>query len=134
MTVNIGDLLRRRAHLAPNSEALVEPATGRRLTYRGLNARANCVANGLRGLGVSEGDRVALLLMNGAEFVESFYAVAKIGAVNVPLNWRLVPDELEFIVADAGASVLVYGSEFAAAADELRSRGDATAIEHWIQV
>ncbi len=133
MTVNIGDLLRRRAHLAPNTEALVEPATGRRLTYRELNARANRVANGLRGIGVSEGDRVALLLMNGAEFVESFYAVAKIGAVNVPLNWRLVPDELEFILADAGATVLVYGAEFAVAADELRSRGDATAIEHWIQ-
>ncbi len=133
MAVNIGDLLRRRAHLAPSTEALVEPATGRRLTYRELNARANCVANGLRGIGVSEGDRVALLLMNGAEFVESFYAVAKIGAVNVPLNWRLVPDELEFILADAGATVLVYGAEFAVAADELRSRGNATAIVHWIQ-
>jgi acyl-CoA synthetase (AMP-forming)/AMP-acid ligase II len=133
MMVNIGDLLRRRAHLAPNTEALVEPATGRRLSYRELNARANCVANGLRGIGVGEGDRVALLLMNGAEFVESFFAVGKIGAVNVPLNWRLVPDELEFILADAGATVLVYGAEFAAAAAELRSRGDATAIEHWIQ-
>jgi len=66
MSVNIGDLLRRRAHLAPNTEALVESATGRRLTYRELNARANCVANGLRGIGVGEGDRVALLLMNGA--------------------------------------------------------------------
>jgi acyl-CoA synthetase (AMP-forming)/AMP-acid ligase II len=134
MTVNIGDLLRRRAHLAPNTEALVEPATGRRLRYRELNARANRVAHGLRGIGVEQGDRVALLLMNGAEFVESFYAVAKIGAVNVPLNWRLVPDELEFILADAGATVLVYGAEFADAAEELRSRGEATAIEHWIQV
>jgi acyl-CoA synthetase (AMP-forming)/AMP-acid ligase II len=134
MTVNIGDLLRRRAHLAPSTEALVEPAIGRRLTYRELNARANSVANGLRGIGVSEGDRVALLLMNSAEFVESFYAVAKIGAVNVPLNWRLVPDELEFILADAGAAVLVYGAEFAPVAAELRSRGDATAITHWIQV
>lgn len=134
MTVNIGDLLRRRAHLAPNTEALVEPATGRRLTYRELNARANRVANGLRSIGVGEGDRVALLLMNGTEFVESFYAVGKIGAVTVPLNWRLVPDELEFILADAGATVIVNGSEFAAAAAELRARGDATALEHWIQV
>jgi acyl-CoA synthetase (AMP-forming)/AMP-acid ligase II len=134
MTVNIGDLLRRRAHLASDTEALVEPATGRRLTYDELNARANRVANGLRGIGVGEGDRVALLLMNGAEFVESFYAVGKIGAVNVPLNWRLVPDELEFILGDSGATVLVHGAEFAAAAAELRSRGDATAIEHWIQV
>lgn len=134
MTVNIGDLLRRRAHHDPTAEALVEPASGRRLTYRELNARANRVANGLRATGVGEGDRVALLLMNGAEFVESFYAVAKIGAVVVPLNWRLVPDELEFILADAGATVLVHSVEFAATAAELRSRVDATAIGHWIQV
>jgi len=134
MTVNIGDLLRRRAHHDPNHEALVEPASGRRLTYRELNARANRVANGLRAMGVGEGDRVALLLMNGTEFVESFYAVAKIGAVNVPLNWRLVADELEFILADAGATVLVHSVEFAGIAAELRSRGDATAIRHWIQV
>ena len=57
----------------------------------------------------SAGDRVALLLMNGAEFIESFFAVAKIGAVNVAeLNWRLVADELEFILKDAGATVLLY--------------------------
>ncbi len=55
--------------------------------------------------GVKPGDRVALLMMNGAEFIESFFAVAKIGAVNVPLNWRLVADELEFILKDAGATV-----------------------------
>jgi acyl-CoA synthetase (AMP-forming)/AMP-acid ligase II len=134
VAVNIGDLLRRRAHLAPDTEAFVEPATGRRLTYRELNERANRVANGLRGIGVEQGDRVALLLMNGAEFVESFSAVAKIGAVNVPLNWRLVPEELEFILADAGATVLVYGAEFAEVAAELRSRGDATALQHWVQV
>jgi len=85
-------------------------------------------------MGVGQGDRVALLLMNGAEFVESFYAIAKIGAVNVPLNWRLVADELEFILADAGATVLVHSVEFAGIAAELRSRGDATAIRHWIQV
>ncbi len=133
MTINIGDLLRRRAHLAPDTDALVEPANGRRLTYRQLNGRSNRVANGLRGLGVEFGDRVGLLLMNGAEFAESFYAVGKIGAVNVPLNWRLVADELEFILADAGATVLVYGAEFAEVAAELRSRGDKTAIQHWIQ-
>jgi len=133
MTVNIGDLLRRRAHLAPHTDALVEPANGRRLTYRELNGRANQVANALCQLGTGEGDRVGLLMMNGAEFVESFYAVGKIGAVNVPLNWRLVADELEFILSDAGVSVLLFGAEFAEVADELRSRGDKTAIEHWVQ-
>ncbi len=133
MTVNIGDLLRRRAHLEPHKEALVEPATGRRFTFRQLNERSNQVAAGLGGLGLSKGDRVGLLLMNGVEFTESFYAVGKVGGVNVPLNWRLVADELEFILSDSGTTVLIFSGEFAELAGELRARGDATPVEHWIQ-
>ena len=133
MDINIGSLLTKRAYLSPQLEAIVEPMTGRRLTYRQLNAAANRVANALLGLGIRKGDRVALLLMNGAEFVETFFGAAKIGAVVVPLNWRLVPDELEFILADSGAKVLLYSEEFAAVAAELKSRGDRTGVESWVQ-
>jgi acyl-CoA synthetase (AMP-forming)/AMP-acid ligase II len=132
--INIGQLLAKRAFLSPHVEALVEPATGRRFDYRELDERSNRVANALGAAGVAGGGRVALLLMNGAEFVESFFAVGKVGAVNVPLNWRLVPDELEFILHDAGATVLVYSAEFAATVAELHSRGDRTQVTHWIQV
>jgi len=73
--------------------------------------------------------------MNGREFVESFFALAKIGAVGVPLNWRLVPDELAFILKDAGASALIFGTEFNDAVSVLHERGpSATDIEHWIHV
>ena len=132
MSQNIGQLLTRRAYREPNLDAIVEPANGRRLTYAELNGRSNRVANALVDGGVQKGDRVALLLMNGTEFVESFFAAGKIGAVNVPLNWRLVPDELEFIVGDAGATVMIFGAEFAEAAAELRSRG-TTQITTWVQ-
>ena len=111
-------------------EAIFEPANGRRLSYSELNSRSNQVAHALIEGGVGLGDRVALLLMNGTEFVESFFAIAKIGAVNVPLNWRLVADELEFILADAGATVIIFGSEFTETVDELRGRGEATSIAH----
>jgi O-succinylbenzoate-CoA ligase len=132
---NIGTFLTRRAALSPALEATVEPmAGGRRLTFRELNARANRVANALRLLGVKKGDRVGLLLMNGAEFVETFFAVAKIGAVNVPLNFRLVGDELEFIVKDAGATVLISSAELAPLVADLQGRGDRTDIAHWVQV
>ncbi|MGB3736687.1 MAG: AMP-binding protein, partial [Ilumatobacter sp.] len=131
---NVGQLLTKRAYRDPDLEALFEPANGRRFSFRELNARSNQVANALTGSGVSLGDRVGLLLMNGAEFVESFFAAGKIGAVNVPLNWRLVADELEFILHDAGATILIYGAEFAEVVAELRSRGDKTAISTWIQV
>jgi O-succinylbenzoate-CoA ligase len=135
MQMNIGELLTRRALLSPQVEAMVEPAVvGRRIDFRELNMRCNRVAHALRAAGVQKGDRVALLLMNGAEFIESFFAVAKIGAVNVPLNWRLVADELEFILKDSGATVLLYADNFAPVVAELQRRGDKTDLRTWVQV
>ena len=135
MQINFGQFLRRRAFISPQLEATVEPAVGgRRLSFRELNARANRVAQALLADGVKPGDRVALLMMNGAEFIETFFAVAKIGAVNVPLNWRLVADELEFILKDAGATVLVFSENFAPLAAELQRRGARTDLRLFVQV
>lgn len=134
MSQNIGDFLTRRASRDTHLEAIYEPALNRRLTYAELNGRSNQVAHALKALDIGLGDRVGLLLMNESEFIETFFAVAKIGAVNVPLNWRLVADELEFILADAGVNVLVFGEEFTELASELQTREDKTAIQHWIQV
>jgi len=134
MNNNIGSILTKRALLNPTNEALFDVAQAVRFSYDELNNRTNQVANGLRSLGVQKGDRVALLMMNCHEFVTSFFAIAKIGAVIVPLNWRLVPDELEFIMKDAGATVLLSGSEFDAAITELHSRGDRTDVKHWVRV
>jgi acyl-CoA synthetase (AMP-forming)/AMP-acid ligase II len=122
MQGNIGHLLAKRAALSPELECVVDVATGRRFSYRGANARCNQTANGLRELGVVKGDRVALLLMNGVEFFETFFAIAKLGAICVPLNWRLVPDELEFILSDSGTSTLVFGAEFVDTVVDLRGR------------
>ena len=105
MPQNIGNFLTYRARRDSALEAVYEPASDTRLSYKELNERSNQVAHSLVGSGVSHGDRVGLLLMNGKEFIESFFAVAKIGGVNVPLNWRLVADELEFILHDAGVTV-----------------------------
>ena len=131
---NVGQLLTKRAYREPEIEAIFEPSSDRRFSFREFNDRSNQVAHALRQSGVQHGDRVGLLLMNGVEFVESFFAAGKIGAVNVPLNWRLVADELEFILADAGATVLVYSADFAEVVSELKGRGGKTAITTWIQV
>jgi acyl-CoA synthetase (AMP-forming)/AMP-acid ligase II len=72
--------------------------------------------------------------MNSTEFMTTFFATAKLGAVVVPLNWRLVADELEFILKDGGVSALVYSSEFADTVTELQSRGDRTDVGAWVQV
>jgi acyl-CoA synthetase (AMP-forming)/AMP-acid ligase II len=135
MENNIGLLLQKRGELNAHVEALVDRASDRRFSFSQLDARANRVANFARTLGVSKGDRVALLMMNGTEYVESFFGLAKIGAVIVPLNWRLVPDELAYILGNAGASLLMFGSEFAENVAELHTRGvDATAITKWVEV
>jgi len=131
---NLGAILAKRAFLSPNVEAYVESDGSVRLNFRALNDSANKIANALLADGIQKGDRVGLLLMNSREFMESYFALAKIGAVIVPLNWRLVADELEFILKDSGTTRLIYGEEFVDTVAELHSRGDKTDIQHWLQV
>ncbi len=133
MYTRIGDLLERRAHLSPQRIGYIDE-TGERLTFKELNDRSNRIANAFLADGITAGDRVALLLMNCSEFVELFFALGKIGCVVVPLNWRLVPDELEFILHDSGATKLVFSDEFAETVTELHSRGDKTDIREWLHV
>ena len=134
MEQNIGALLEKRAYLNPAREAFVDGSSDLRLDYASLAERSHRQANALLAAGVSKGDRVGLLLMNSAEFVESFFAVARIGAVVVPLNWRLVADELTFILADSGTQTLIFGEEFGDVVAELHRRGSATSISRWIEV
>ena len=134
MENNLGLLLAKRAFLNPKTEAFVDGNTGVRLTFEQLNERCNQLAHQFIADGVEKGDRVALLLMNSGEFVESYFACAKIGAVAVPLNWRLVPDELEFILKDSGTKRLIFGHEFLDNVEELYRRGDKTDVNHWLQV
>ncbi len=134
MLQNVGMLLAKRARLNPKREAVVDVESARRVTYEELNAGANRVANALVSIGVGPGDRVAVLLRNRMEFVELYFAVAKIGAVLVLLNWRLLPDELEFMLRDSGSSVLVYDSDFDAAAAALQGQGRNLDVRRWIRV
>lgn len=131
MRSNIGAILSKRAHMNPDNEALFDVWANKRFTYAELNDRTNQVVNALSPL-VKKGDRVALLMMNSHEFISAFFAIAKLGAVVVPLNWRLVPDELEFILKDSGSTVLFYSEEFLASVTELQSRGNKTDVTHWI--
>ncbi len=133
MKNNVGLFLAKRAHLNPALTACIDPAGNRSYTYRELNERCNGTAGFLHALGVRKGDRVALLLLNSPEYMESFFAVAKIGAVVVPLNWRLVADELEFILSDAGATTLIFSEEFAPMVEDLKSRG-LESLQNWVCV
>ena len=132
MENNIGSILTRRAELNASREAYVDSQSGLRLTFQELNARTNQVAHVLLDLGVQKGDRVGIMMMNSAEFIEAYFAIAKIGGVVVPLNWRLVADELEFILKDSGTTTLIYGDEFSELVANLNARGDKSDVETWL--
>lgn len=113
MPVQYYDWGARQAEMRPDTLAIVDVNTGRQLTYADLDDRANRLARWLQDHGVEAGDRVGLLAYNGPEFFELEFAVGKIGAVMVPLNWRLAQPELEYILGDCAPKVLIHDTGFA---------------------
>ena len=93
----------------PDRIALV--VSGREVTYREFGDRVNAMTASLRDRGVGAGDRVAFLLPNGLHIVEVYFALQKLGAVAVPLNFRSVPEEILHLCASAEVSALVFGKE-----------------------
>jgi len=94
----------------------------RTITYAVMDERSNRVARALLAEGVVPQDRVAFLDKNGPEYFEVLFGGAKINAVNVAVNWRLAPAEIEYTVNDAGATVLFVGRDFFPAVDLIEAR------------
>ena len=104
---------------------------GSQLTFAQLDERVTRLANALRDRGVQQGDRVAVLMTNRREVVESYLAGCRLGAIVVPVNFRLVSDEVVYIVEDSGAkalSCLVSGGDVEAA--EGRRPGVRPGVHH----
>ena len=93
---------------------------GRRETFAELDARASQVANGLRAAGLAPGSRIAYLGKNSDRYFELLFGAAKAGVVPVPVNWRLAPPEIVYILNDSAARLLVVGPEFIDVVDRLR--------------
>jgi len=127
----IGHWVTRRAFLSGDRPALVQDE--RTLTYGDLDARTSALARALTGLGVRRFDRVALLALNSAEFVETLFACAKLGAICVPVNFRLGPDEVAYILADSGADVLVTHAAFAETA-RTAAAGPGVRLRHTLVI
>jgi len=114
------ELIRWRARRHPDLPAVSEP--GRTLTWRELDAGTTALANGLRTLGVQPGDRVAILDKNSVAYLELMLAVAKVGAVSAPVNWRLAPPEVRVVVDESQAPLCVAGDEFAGHVEGVAAR------------
>ena len=116
--MDIGTLPGRNARHYPDAEALV--FEGRRFTWRELDARINRTANALLGLGLGKGDKIALLLPNSLELVELYWAIAKIGAVAVPLSPLLRGPGLLALIRDSDSAALATCRDLAAEVDRIR--------------
>src|SRR6185437_7910419 len=110
--MNLSDLIERNAAFAPSKAALI--FEGETLSYAAFHARIMQAARALEaGFGVTKGDRVAILSLNRPDYLVLLYACARLGAMLVPLNWRLAVAEQLFILRDCGAKVLALEQAFA---------------------
>ncbi len=113
----------------PGKAALI--FKGERISYAALDARAGQVARGLKDLGVRKGDRVAALLLNGPEVIELLLACNRLGAIFLPINFRLSAEEVAFIADDATPELLVFHAAFAPVAEKVRA---GSQVRTWVQV
>ncbi len=120
MTINIGEFLTKRARLSPKQEGLV--CNDLRMTFEQMNWRANQLAHAMQRLGVGPGDRVALFALNEPEYYDLLFGLGKIGAILVPVNYRLAAPEIVYILSDCGAKVLVFSKEYLEIVNTFRSQ------------
>jgi fatty-acyl-CoA synthase len=116
--LNFGQMLSVHARLAPNR--LGARDLDRALNFSQWNARACRLANAFLGLGLSKGDRVAILAYNCVEWCEIFAAAAKAGLVVLPINFRLMGKEVQFIIENAEAAALIVQDELVGVIEEVR--------------
>ena len=110
--MDLSDLIERNAAFTPDKPATI--FEGNILSYAALSARIEQTARALKAeYGVGRGDRVAILSLNRPDYLVLLYACARLGAMLVPLNWRLAVAELSFILSDASIKVLILEQAFA---------------------
>jgi fatty-acyl-CoA synthase len=123
MSARYHDWIAHHAARRPEALAAVNLENGRRLTYTMFNRRIAALAGHLqRACGVGRGARVALLAHNSTDTFELQFACFRLGAIFVPLSWRLANPELDAIIADCTPVVLIYDAEFAGVGEELARR------------
>jgi acyl-CoA synthetase (AMP-forming)/AMP-acid ligase II len=116
--LNLGEIVAAHARLSPHKIGARD--SRRALTFAQWNERACRLANALLGLGLRKGDRVALLAYNRVEWMEMYVALAKAGLVAVPVNFRLVGPEIEYIAGHCDARALIVQDDLAERVEGLR--------------
>ncbi len=122
------EFARRARRLYGDKEAVVDG--DKRFTYKEFLERCDRWSSALQGLGVGQGDRVAYIAPNTHSHLEAYYAVPQMGAVLVPINYRLLPEDFEYIINHCGAKVVCAHSDYLDAVDGIRDQ--LTQVEHFV--
>ncbi|MGH6703078.1 MAG: long-chain-fatty-acid--CoA ligase [Bradyrhizobium sp.] len=122
------EFARRARRLYANREAVVDGDL--RLTYAQFFDRCDRWSAALQALGVKRGDRVAYIAPNTHAHLEAYYAVPQIGAVLVPINYRLLPDDFDYIINHCGAKVVCAHGEYVDALEGIRDK--LKTVEHFV--
>lgn len=117
---SVGYIPYKHAQMHPDKTAIIFEDSP--VSYGQLNAGINRCAYMLQAKGFKKGDRISLLMLNCIEFLEIYFAVAKLGGILVPLNWRLIGPELEYQLNDCGARFLFFHDSFLSSIDLIRSK------------
>jgi acyl-CoA synthetase (AMP-forming)/AMP-acid ligase II len=112
-----------KRHVTWKEYELIEPSHSpcyrREITWNIFNEKANRLANFLLGTGIRKGNKVAILMMNGLEWLPIYFGVLKTGALAVPLNFRYTAEEIKYCLNLAEADVLIFGPEFIGRIEEI---------------
>jgi acyl-CoA synthetase (AMP-forming)/AMP-acid ligase II len=128
--VNIGQIPAKIARLTPQRTAVIDVPNDRRISYGELDIRVRQLANGLiNDCALQKGQRVAVLSKNCIEFLEIYYACARVGLIVQPLNWRLGVTEMARILADGEPTVVITAGEFSAEQQALQQQID---VQFWL--
>ena len=122
------EFAQRARRLYGNAEAVVEG--DKRFTYTQFLDRCACWSAALQKYGVAQGDRVAYIAPNTHTHLEGYYAVPQIGAVLVPINYRLLPEDFDYIINHCGATVVCVHPDYIDAIDSIR--GKLPKVQHYV--
>ncbi len=122
------EFARRARRLYAEREAVVDGEL--RFTYAEFLERCDRWSSALQALGVGHGDRVAYIAPNTHAHLEAYYAVPQIGAVLVPINYRLLPEDFEYIINHSGARIVCCDADYIAAVDGIRDK--IASVEHFV--
>ncbi len=116
--MNLFSVLQGHARFSPEKTAIAEPSGN--VSYSALLQRSQVFANHFRRMGVGEGDRVAILALNHADWFSLLFACARCGVILVPLNWRLSAQELNYILQDSSPRIIYHDKHFESLASQMR--------------